>query len=294
MPPQSGSTAYITLNEEARQLLSGEFITRGMGEILAACGEELTGSTGILKEHFQKLQGSGPSLSPHTIAKKHKVTKFFDSGTVYRAITQSDFAAKAEGKLLRFGSSADIASVTGTKKVAFNSHGLSVRATYGGGMGEMTITFAGKLKHSAAFNKIRRESTTLNDLKWRLSISRTEALMRGRRARGEKGLRKFEAKGSLGISGGKHVLARGDDNLGYANLVQTGKFLGLRSGGKLFDPQRLGNMRARGIALKGAYKEERGKAYPLLPVLAGDDLRISRAVERALGVIFKTLERKAA
>lgn len=302
----------VTFTKGAEALVDGLFLNaNNVVAVLGGVAEEATGKSGIFAEHLKQGQSTWPSLSESWREDKRKKgsrgagRKFVFSGRVERAITQEGI--RERGKALSFGSSADIYASVGAASVAFTSQGIMVRAKADGKKGQLRISFAGRLGHSSGFKKVRRELGKEAGLKYKTqgskhalaSISRAEARMKElnaeRRKRGLKPIRKFGEVGSLGFikrMGGasKMVLARGDENLGYANLVQTGAFRGIRysrAGEKdlLVRPQHLGQLRARKAlgALPKKYTVERGKAYPLLPLKPGEEARIRRIIERELG-----------
>jgi hypothetical protein len=284
---RSNASESVVLSDKAKAFMSGEFLNAySLGSVLEACLIEATGPSGLAMEHIRKLQSEAPN-APSTVEKKGAGKGVFeDSGASIAAVSQVIRPGELVGSapVLRFGSSADIhAGQLKSAAYRMNRNGIYAQIRVTGRGATLTAGFVGKLKHSRAFNKVRRETQKALGLSHKLSVGRTEDAMRKANrvpGMGAK-IRKFSAKGSLGIRAGKHVLARGGDNLGYANVVQSGEFKGVRgASGKLYDPRTAAGLR-RNKKFEGG-KAEFGKARPVFPARAGDIGRLAAAANRAM------------
>lgn len=309
----------ITLNKAAEALFSGDILNAStVGSVLAEVLAETVGPSGIAVEHFNKGQGKWPGLSASWLADKRKRAsggkKFYLTGSVYRAISLTP----AAGKMREFGSSSDIYSMPRAMKKRFVAGGLYVVGSVSATRASMTVGFNGTFKHSAGFSKARREEALSRgaNLKGKAGRNRAYAVRQAasisqaaarldsinaeRKAKGQKSLRKFAAKGSLGIArkgvdsltAAGTALARGNDNLAHANLLQRGVHKGIKKTlGGVLDQQHVGNLRRRGKTVNGTAVS--GKAMPLLPYEAGDERRIAAAIERGLSKVFAAVDKAA-
>src|SRR5690606_10228298 len=149
------------------------------------------------------------------------------------------------------GSSADIHSGTMRWRDRYSSHGVYASTRGNRKEALLVLGFNGRYKHSAGFNRVRREYaseitgrkiTKISQARKIVSVGGTMARLRtvnqDRVARGLKPIRKTAAMGAQGIRDGKFVLARGKDNLAYADIVQRGVFKGIRARtGLLINPR---------------------------------------------------------
>lgn len=279
---------------------------------LQEVAREAMGSAGIFVQHFSAGQGAWAPDSADTVRRKGGESRvFFESGGVWDAINRQADA----GSTALFGSSAD--KPGGLAAVAYNVGGMYVRIKAIGGKTDaviLTMGFAGDVRHSKEFNKIRKTLKEEGGLKWRASISRTVTRMKEvnaqRRARtGTRvgALRKWAKGGTLGfkISAGgkqKYVKIGEKENVGYANIVQRGEFKGIlfKATGLVLSPTMLGNIRAGkglgGVAERHGTKTAKvtGTARPLLPFTEADEARITAALERGVGKALAALRVQAA
>lgn len=280
------STGYqtITISPSLERFLRyGGLTLDDIAAVLRDVAGEATGNTGIFARHFVEGQAKWAPNAPATTRKKEGSRVFLDSGKVFDAITQ-DAAAQA-GMAALFGSSADIHGTTAVQK-QWVSKGLYFRLRGAATTTTLVIGFSGKLKYSRQFNAARRALSKQRGS--RASISQAQAALKT-------GQRKWAAKGSLGYErkGGKsrHIAATGDNNLGYANLVQTGRFLGAKLGGVDINASHLATLRTSGglkrlEATHGKATINRATARPLLPFTPTDVPRINIALTRAIANIL--------
>jgi hypothetical protein len=275
----------IKLNQEAQYFLGGVLLSpHNLGVALGEVMREATGAGGIFARHLQEGQSEWPKLAPATVRRKGNSEIFVQSGRVKRSITQSN---PETGPALKFGSSADI---TAGQPVAmqYSSHGLFVRIKAHDQVAQMWIGFLGKFKLSKLFR------------------------------RGVIGAKKHVAVGSRGFirfrrpSGrqkyiSKIIPVQPGENLAYANVVQTGKFLGVRGrSGMLINPRVVAAakriMRTEADAMRRQRAEKLlrkqgaatftaelvfGTARPLLPATRGDVVRLAAAFERGVQKVFR-------
>lgn len=296
----AGSTITLSYSEGMRRLLEGGWIGEANANIAREVLMSTVGRGSTALSHFTKGQSSWHKLSPKTLKDRRKKSKqiFVHTRRTLRAIVSKP----VEGKLTRWGSSADIRS-TAKLKLRYNANGIWSSAEASKDGLSLSTGFAGTLKHSAGFNRVRKQlavergldlskipsrgrSKAINKM---VSVAATQSRIRS------KGLRipKFAAKGSIGISGNKHILARGRNNLAHANIVQAGPLKGIRNNrtGRTYAPRMVPIARARG-KLGSDYTEVRGKhPRPLMPYLPSDAAVLSRAVERGVNATFRKLER---
>lgn len=296
----AGKQALVVVEIEysrgMRQLMSGGWINaHTLGYIAGEVLKETVGPGKIQQQHFNAGQSRWPRLAQSTLRSRGKKSPrtFYHSGAVYRAISQS----VSGGKVLQWGSSADI-HATGERKHRFSANGLyaSMRANSAGVV--MTVGFSGTLKHSKEFRNARKKLAAERGhdvvgrgaekrIKRAVSVADTAAYMRKNKIKGQK----YAAMGSLGFRGGKHVLARGKDNLAYANIVQAGPFQGVRDNdsGLFYNAKILPRHRAK---IGSDYSEVRGKKpRPLLPYVAADAQAVQSAIERAAQRILDNIGR---
>lgn len=297
-------TTDVVTTKAFNVLMSGDFLNGNTTRaFLAEVAKETIGPSGIAMKHLMMGQATWAPLSQNTSKRKGHRRVFVQSGRVQSAIGRSI----AGGKLLSWGSSADIYS-TGYKPVRYTGNGIYVSAKADKKTAHLTIGFSGRYKHSAGFNRMRREMASekagkkvdYKTARKMVSVGDVERRLKtinaDRAARGLKRINKTAAMGSQGISGGKHVLSRGKDNLAYADIVQRGKFRGMRGqvqqnlfGGvvkrigrsdNLVSAKGLSSLMRSGKHVKG--KAEYGIARPLLPYRSADQTRIIGALNRTM------------
>lgn len=274
----------ITMSRRAEQFFSGNFLnTDAVGEILTDVANDCIRPGGLFFDHLARGQSEWPALDPDTIRKKGDDMKFVQSGGVVAALTQK----VQGGTVAKFGSSADIYS-SGVKSIQLSAKGLFIRAVpvADGQQWRLTIGFVGSVRQSTGFKKLRKELAGT-------TIAKSDKLMRAEARR--RGIKKFTLGGSRGFTGGggksKMLLARGKENLGYANIVQSGSFKGFRKkSGQLVAPRALAyQKKAFGRKYgKDEGKVEFGKARPLLPARSSDAPRIMIVLH---GSILKLTQR---
>lgn len=280
----------LEYNPAAKLLFSGEWANAALGYVARECLQASMGGGGVFHQHLTKRQSSWPSPAPSS---KHdrrdrSPKQFVFTGTVAKALLKKP----SDGKLLAWGGSADMHA--GQKKtLRYNANGIWAWGKLGRGEMVMLVGFAGKLKHSKEFNQARKEVAVANGMTGKATQStiRKFASVRETRARMKaKGLKgkKFAAAGALGFTVGKSgkrkmVLARGANNLAYANIVQAGPFLGIKtSKGRMFTAAQVPWASRTGRIGKN-YQEVRGKRpRPLLPYDTGDVGVIQDALERGV------------
>lgn len=279
-----------------KRLLDGGWLNgHTLGFIAGEVLKDTVGAGKIQHRHFLAGQSKWPRLAASTRRAKDKKSAriFYHSGRSFKAITQSMSA----GKVRMWGSSADIYA-SGNHRQRFTANGLyaSMSATSTGV--SLTVGFNGTLKHSKEFQGARKKLAAergisitgrgaAKRIKDAVSVADTKKFMRKNRIKGQK----FAALGSLGIEGRKHVLARGKDNLAYANIVQAGPFAGIRDNatGRLFTP---GEVPKSKHLIGKDYSEVRGKQpRPLLPYQSADTPAIQAAIERATQKILDQVGR---
>lgn len=317
----------LTKNRQFKTLMATGYLNNStVGSILREVLGETIGPASIAKDHWERGQGQWKPLSARTLLSKGGDRRiFYQSGRVYRAITQP----ATGGKLTTWGSSADIYSSWITQQPKqFSANGIYARGKVNKTSAMLTVGFAGKYKHSRGFNALRRTAArqalkrgpkgriTAKEVRNTISVGQTVRRMRqvnaDRSARGLKTIRKTAAMGSTGFTNGKFDLARGNNNLAYADIVQRGEFKGLRlSTGMLMNPRGLAIARKRiqnsvmaanpkgtrsqikkagrvyGALQFGGSSAVYGVARPLLPFKDGDIPRLMDAVEYGLNKILK-------
>jgi hypothetical protein len=261
----------INLKEsrEFQRLISGKFLNPSTtGAFLREVFAATIGPSGIAVAHFAEGQGKWKNLSPDTLLdpRKKDKRKFYNSGRVFKAIS-----TPATGKIRDWGSSADIYTDTAWRPKRYSANGIYATARVNTKGAWIKIGFNGKYGHSSAFNKIRKALATeimsanpalqqlyggkkmsLKTARKIVSVGgverRLNAINADRAERGLKKIKKTQQRGALGIRGGKMELARGKDNLAYADIVQRGEFLGLHGENDIFyGPRRMSSvLRAKG------------------------------------------------
>lgn len=285
------SEGVVVLNPEAQALLMG-----GGASILDACQgvlAELTGVSGVFAAHLEAGQGKWPALSEGWRKRKGSERKFEFRGAVKAAITQTGVRIPGAEALMKFGSSADMyagGEALGDVRRRFTSKGIFVDVNIRRGSAEVTVGFVGRFVKSAAFKKFEKGL-------WKDGVrmgakEREQAFARVQRLRGAgekkhavQGSRGYVMGGAKGGGKGKMILARGDDQLAYANVLQRGQFLGVRNEktGALFNPSGVAAARKKGVKIGSAASVVWGKkAMPLLPAESGDAERLARAFEGGL------------
>ena len=275
----------IEYSRGMRRLLDGGWINgHTLGFIAGEVLKDTVGPGKIQQDHFNTGQARWPRLAASTKRDKDKKSSriFYHSGRSFKAITQS----VSGGKVRQWGSSADIYA-TGNQRQRFTGNGLYASMSTRGDSVTLTIGFNGTLKHSKEFKRARKmlaaergidiSGRSSKRIKAAVSVKDTTAFMRSRGITG----RKFAAMGALGIEGRRHKLARGKDNLAYANIVQAGPFAGIRDNdtGLHYTPHEVPKSKQQ---IGNNYSEVRGKQpRPLLPYQAGDTSAIQAAIERA-------------
>lgn len=294
----------LSENKDFRTLLSGDFLNGNTARaFLAEAMKETIGPSGIARGHLITGRGSWAPLSAATVRRKGHRTPFIQTGRVQRAVS----TAVSNGKLLSWGSSADIYAGN-WKPLRFSGNGIYASVKADKNSASLVIGFNGRYKHSAGFNRIRTQmarerhpgrKVDAKTARKLVSVSQVERRMKSvnadRRARGLKTIRKTAAMGSQGIKGRGHVLARGGDNLAYADIVQRGKFKGIhgvvsqnvsfglvkRFGGpQLVNAKGLSAHLRSGKYVKGTAVH--GVARPLLPYKASDESRLKAALDRSM------------
>lgn len=284
----------VKYSRDMERLLSGTWAAEACGHIAKHVFTETIGAGKIAHKHFMRGQSSWPKLSSQTLRNKRKKNRqiFVHSGRVVRALVKRP----AEGKLLAWGSSADIRG-GGRKSYRYNASGIWAAARVSGDGLYFEAGFAGKLKHSAAFNRMRKKLAVDRGLDLSKIPSRGQKTAIARKVsvrdthvalkKTGKPFRKFQAAGSLGIKGKKHVLARGDNNLAYANVVQAGRFLGVKDNktGVFFKPDII-----HGSKISKDYTPMRGK-HPrqLLPYQSSDTSALQKAMDEGVKAAFRKL-----
>lgn len=261
--PSPATTANLEMSDRAKAFFRMNWLSpEAIGGVLMEAAKECTGTSGVFAQHFNQGQSQWPAQSeswtndPRKAGSPGAGKKFFQTGKTFAAITQ-DIKG---GVAAFFGSSGDVYSDS-PKKIQFTSKGMFVRISSTARGASLIIGFAGKLKYSRTFNKAKREGRKL-----------------------ERGERKFELKGSVGFTGtrGKsRFISVGKDNIGYANILQTGEYLGQKKNGTLFNPKAVAASKRRmkgGIGGTAVY----GKKMPLLPAKASDARRLQMAIERGV------------
>jgi len=287
------SDISLEQNPQFKQLLSGNYINpETTGAFLAEVFSDTVGPYGIATKHLREGQGSWPALAESTRADKRKKSPqaFVQSGTVQKAIA----SAPQSASLKDWGSSADIFSTARSGSKRYTGNGIYAQMRANPSTATLTIGFVGKYKHSAGFNRARRsgakdrllrDKLSAHEVRRAFSVGETErrlkAINADRKARGLKTIRKTAAMGAKGKAGRGFDLARGKDNLAYADIVQRGQFHGLEAAnGAIFSPKGIAARRGVGMATIG--KASFGLARPLLPYKGGDSAAISKALERGL------------
>lgn len=285
------SLQNIELNDAAKLLFDGNRINPvTVKAVLEDVMRETVGPGGIATEHLRKGQSRWPKLADSTQddPRKRDGRLFVSSGRVETAIESRLF----DGKVREYGSSADLKQDAHYGKWRYSANGVYAQLNVSQRRAGISIGFIGTMKHSTAFNKARRAIAKEDGIKVRnsrslsqVNIEKVEARLKGT------GKRKFEAKGTLGFGGrGKQAVARGDQNLAYANIVQRGKFKGIRhQGGALYSAKEVASRRKQGKTTVGT--GEHDKPRPLLPFVAADARRIVKAAERALERVFAALRK---
>lgn len=304
----------VEMNDIAEKLFSGDFINgKTLGYIAGEILKETIGGGSTSHQHFNKGQGNWPALAPSTLRDKRKKDKrkFVYSGTVKNAILNPPI----NGKLREWGSSADYGVAKQFKKQRYTANGIYSVAVCKANSLTIITGFSGKLKHSSAFKRARKDLAVSRgaDLKGLRGKARTKTIIqaasvsdtekflaetgRGKLARNKKKrVVKFAAKGALGTKGRGFDLARGKQNLAYANVVQTGKFAGIKTkSGKLFNAKQIGDMIRSGKKGKLPSKSEgysrvfSGKSRELLPYQNSDAEVVKEAVAYSLQQIFRKM-----
>lgn len=277
-------------NKEFHHLMSGGWLNPATTRaFLAEVLKVTVGPGGIAQSHFQSGQGTWARLSRGTVNRKKSSKIFFETGRTQTAISTSAHG----GTLSDWGSSADIYSKGSWTPKRYSKNGIyaSVRATKKDA--SLTVGFNGRYKMSSGFNTQRRKlasaiagrKVTNKEARKLVSVGSVERRLKGinadRKARGLKTIKKTAALGSSGFKSGRHILARGNDNLAYADIVQRGKFKGIRSDkGDLFSPKGISSRARSGKATKGTAVF--GVARSLLPYRGGDVKRIEAAMQKAM------------
>jgi len=289
-------------NPQFKQLLSGDFLNaKTTGAFMAEVFRETISPGGIAARHFREGQSEWPSLAQATKADNRKRGSeiFARSGAVKRAISQSGGSLS----LKDWGSSADIFSTSRGGKKRLSASGIYASLSVSRTHAYLTVGFEGKYKHSSQLNKARRDlakelfgqqKLTAKQVRRAVSVSQAErklaAINADRKARGLKTFRKTAAMGAKGISGHGFELSRGKDNMAYADIVQRGKFHGIRAAnGALFSPKGISARARRGMATTG--RLEFGVARPLLPFKTRDTAAIERALERGLKAVASAMNK---
>lgn len=300
----------ITLSQNAENFFSGlglsePMMARALGEVVA----EATGSGGVFQKHFREGQGEWPELSAGWREDKRKTDarKFYQSGRVYRTITQPGVA----GQLLKYGSSAD--AVAGQSvDVRYVVGGLWVQVKAQERKATIKLGFVGRYRKSAKWKKL--QSAYAGNLGTGSREEIAAATRQRRRLAKQLGIRKQEAVGAKGYrkvrnAKGKMVtkflLARGNENLAYANVLQRGQFKGaVLASGRIVGPGQLARLKkkaGRGFALPSEGSSGRrptmgsalggkaiwGTARPLLPAKTGDTVRFAKALERGVDAAMR-------
>lgn len=289
------------MNKAAKALFSGDFINdKTLGYIGGKILDATVGRQSTSVQHFNTGQGKWPRLADETIVDRRKKDKriFVRDGKILKAIS----TAPNRGEVMGWGSSADIYVHSSHRKKKYVSGGMWATAQTGKTKLIVTTGFSGKMKHSADFNRMRRKlaresgarykgkSLTVKEVRRLVSVKETHEALK------KTGKRKYEAKGALGIKDGKMVMARDKDNLSYANIVQTGRFIGIEtSKGLLITAGQIGNLTRKGkrglLPGKGEYtrKFTQGKQRELLPYQDSDSSRMRDVISAAVSDIFRQM-----
>ena len=271
--------------------MSGDWVKNALGMVAREVLKATVGGGSTSHTHLKKRQGEWPKLSRSTLAdKRKKVRKIFVfGGRVAKAVAKRP----VEGKLLNWGK--------GEKRpLRYVANGIYAAAGVNKDGFWMATGFAGKLKHSKGFQAKRKELAIGKGVKLgglsaggrtkainaAVSVTETRKSLKGT------GVKKFAAMGSLGkTDSGKSIMARGSNNLAYADIVQAGAFKGIESGGRLFKPQEIAIASRKGQIGKD-FKEVRGKKpRQLLPYDQGDVAKLQQAMETG---VSRTLKREFA
>lgn len=282
--PQLATSANLELSPRARAFFSMNWISpAAIGQVLMEAAKECTGPSGVFAQHFNQGQSQWPAQSeswkndPRKAGSPGAGKKFFQSGQTFAAITQ-DIKG---GVSAFFGSSADVYSDS-AKKIQFTSKGLFVRVSSTARGASLIIGFAGRLKQSAGF-KAGVKSLRFGGDKAPVRTTKELESRLGRKIKGPK----FKLAGSIGFTGtrGKsRFISVGKNNLGYANILQTGEFKGFRVGNKLMSPQQAGYLKRTGRKklIPDSSQIVRGSKMPLLPAKPADARRLTMAIERGV------------
>jgi hypothetical protein len=282
----------LTLNAEAQTLFehSGELAAFAELYVFREVLKETFGPSSIATDHFTAGQSQWPALSPKWLKdarKRGSSGKFFQTGRTLRAINRKP----SDGEFLKFGASGAVKKDRFQMRYVTGAVWVHVSITKNSGI--FQAGFNGELKHSKAFNQARTAEAKANGLRKfkrgegagrQMELRRLASvdaahsrLKAGLTGKGPLIVRKFAAVGSKGVG----VLARGADNLAYANLLQRGVHKGIKTaGGSVVSPRRSADLRLAGKGPEGSVVT--GKAMPLLPYTEADFPRLQRAIERGL------------
>lgn len=280
-------------DKKAKAAFSGDFINaETLGGLLKEVLAVSVGPGKIMQTHLRKGQGTWKRPTAKTLRDKRKISKrtFVWSRRVEKAIT----TRVKSGDLTTWGSSADIYSTTRSKAPKrYSANGLYAQIKIANKSASIRIGFSGTMKHSAAFNRARRELAIKRGANLKgLSSRDRDKVIRKHASVGDVerafGGKKWAAKGSTGIKGGKHVLARETNNLAHANIMQRGVFKGIKTkGGHVYNPKALAAARRRGTFHKGELTY--GVARPLMPYTSEDESVIMPIINNYLTDLCKRL-----
>jgi len=286
----------LEFNKSMKQLLNAGWLNADtLGYIAGEILQATIGKGKIAHQQFKQGQSTWAPLSPKTLDDRRKKSKFkfFHSGRVLTAIT----TPLQKGRLLSWGGSADVYS-TAQRPKRYNANGIWASAKANSKGVVIQAGFAGKLTHSRQFTAARKKLAAEKGIDvWgkgaksriagAVSVHETTKFLK----QSGKPYKKYTAAGALGIGdNGKMVLARGKDNLAYADIVQAGAFKGIKdnSNGKFYKPAAAAKFKSR---ISSDYTAVRSKdPRPILPYLDNAWPAIQDAITRGVSGIFRKIE----
>ena len=257
-------SAEVTMkfSRNMKLLLSRRWLNgKTLGFIAAGVVDATVGPSRIAKQHFAKGQSSWAPLDASTLAGKQDRRKFVYTGAVLEAITKN----AEKGKLNSWGSFSDISAKGKFRNKKYKAGGIfAMVSPFKDGM-TVVIGFNGRLRHSAAFNKVRKQLAADRGVNF--------AELKGSRLR-----RAINAAVSVGDVQGrinvqrkrpkKFAIAKAKrkgvtNNLAYANVVQAG----------------------------GSNTKGKKTPRPLMPFQSADSIILQRAIENRVAKVLKQIEK---
>ena len=257
----------LTFSKNMKILLDMDWLNgKTLGYIGAGVLGETVGPGSIANQHFQKGQSKWAPLAKSTLEspRKKDKRKFYHTGAVYKALTTN----VDQGKAGSWGKASDVGAKGKFRSKKYRSGGIFAQVTPFQDGVTVVVGFNGRLRHSAAFNKLRKtlaieKGLNIEGMKSRditkavnklISVEDTQKALGTYRDKKGKKIKKY----SIARSRRKGVT----NNLAYANIVQAGPF-----------------------------NKKKKTIRPLMPFESGDSVALAKVIEDRAARILKKIEK---